>query len=59
VDLLLAAGVEYDSSLMARDYRMLGLEHFIAETRALGVSFTRQDDIARQVRAGHTFGLPT
>ncbi len=44
--------------VIGRGHRMLGLERFIAETRPLGVSFARQDDIARQVRAGHTFGMP-
>jgi peptidoglycan/xylan/chitin deacetylase (PgdA/CDA1 family) len=45
--------------VIGRGHRMLGLERFIAETRALGISFARQDDIARQVHAGHTFGMPT
>jgi peptidoglycan/xylan/chitin deacetylase (PgdA/CDA1 family) len=44
--------------VIGRGHRMLGLERFIAEARALGVSFARQDDIARRVRAGHAFGLP-
>jgi peptidoglycan-N-acetylglucosamine deacetylase len=42
--------------VMGRGHRMLGLERFLGEARDLGVEFARQDDVARQVRAGRQYG---